>query len=479
MLTDTWVFDVAASSWEELHDADAQSYLQRAYHSVAVLGQRVYVYGGTSLDLHPTADGDVQNNLPGCNTGTFSSNFSSIACQPCAVGTYALIAGSTTCLPCPDLTTTLGPGKTSASDCSVCTDNACNGHGSCEVQLDMRGQYQAVCSCDLLYLTSPRCAALDWWWWGGPVILFVLIVGIIVYRWFKQRYANPLRKANLRIHEAREEVIALTRAWRIAPQELELQQRIDSDAPGAFGEVWAAQYHGRPVAVKKLQDVVRNMDPSQVSAFEDEIELMRRIRHGNIVHFYGAGYDERGTPFLVVEFMEKGSLTNILGDLRIPLNWQTKMRFAIDAAKGMAYLHSLGIIHRDLKSANLLVTETWIVKVSDFGTSAFYELAQLAAGGDLVPVMSPRHPSQRTLARKRNGAQAASNTYADDEGTALLGAEGGINGDNSDDDGDVDDFDDDIEERVRARERKALLIEDVRLGVKGREGGREGGGGWG
>eukprot|EP00043_Microstomoeca_roanoka_P019303 m.215733 g.215733 ORF g.215733 m.215733 type:complete len:190 (-) comp16978_c0_seq18:338-907(-) len=98
---------------------------------------------------------------------------------------------------------------------------------------------------------------------------------------------------------------------------------------------------------------------------------MRELRHKNIVLFYGAGYEPSGRPFLVTEFMERGSLQKILLDTSIPLPWHRRFQFAIDAANGMNFLHTKNPprIHRDLKSANLLVAQDWTVKISDFGTT--------------------------------------------------------------------------------------------------------------
>ena len=74
--------------------------------------------------------------------------------------------------------------------------------------------------------------------------------------------------------------------------------------------------------------------------------------------------------------MQRGSLNRLLMDSSVELDWEMQVRFALDAAKGMRFLHGLTPerIHRDLKSPNLLVSDHWVVKVSDFGTSRITEM---------------------------------------------------------------------------------------------------------
>eukprot|EP00042_Codosiga_hollandica_P051493 m.633014 g.633014 ORF g.633014 m.633014 type:complete len:269 (+) comp58295_c0_seq10:2883-3689(+) len=100
---------------------------------------------------------------------------------------------------------------------------------------------------------------------------------------------------------------------------------------------------------------------------------MRTLRNRNIVLFYGGGVTAEG-PFLVTEFCSRGTVRDILGNAGIELSWSKRVGFAIDAAAGMKFLHTLEppCIHRDLKSMNLLVNDNWIVKVSDFGTARIY-----------------------------------------------------------------------------------------------------------
>jgi len=124
------------------------------------------------------------------------------------------------------------------------------------------------------------------------------------------------------------------------------------------------------VAVKVLRRSMLEMDENVISELEREIGFMQRTRHSNLVRFFGAGRQEDGTPFLVEELMAGGTLKGLVrgsGSTR-ELGWGAKTALASDVARGMAYMHGLGHIHRDLKSGNVLITETMQAKVADFGS---------------------------------------------------------------------------------------------------------------
>jgi len=99
---------------------------------------------------------------------------------------------------------------------------------------------------------------------------------------------------------------------------------------------------------------------------EREYEALLMMRHRNIVEFIGTGLFRDQTRFILLEFMAGGSLTELLGSEK-ELCWEDRVQMCKDAASGMLYIHSMGRIHRDLKSANLLVSELGTVKVADFG----------------------------------------------------------------------------------------------------------------
>lgn len=158
----------------------------------------------------------------------------------------------------------------------------------------------------------------------------------------------------------------------IAFHELELGSIIGR---GAFGEVRAGQWRGTAVAVKVLLLPAGPADcQSIVKDFDAEVKIMSQMRHPNICMFMGVCLDPR---CLVIELVSEGSLWTVLRrlaaseDPKVASNPHLSLGFVTGTAQGMTYLHSFNppILHRDLKSPNLLVTRAYEIKISDFGLS--------------------------------------------------------------------------------------------------------------
>ena len=122
---------------------------------------------------------------------------------------------------------------------------------------------------------------------------------------------------------------------------------------------------------------------------------MKTIRHSDSVWFLGAGrhYDD-DCPFVVVEYMPRGSRIKTLSDQEIVLDDNVKLRFAINATKGTRFLHCRRPprIHRDVKSANLLVSNKWVVKVADVGKARLVRdkgVSQKAVRGEFLDLTAP------------------------------------------------------------------------------------------
>lgn len=134
---------------------------------------------------------------------------------------------------------------------------------------------------------------------------------------------------------------------------------------GSFASVHKGMWRGTPVAVKRLHPHMRD---TSMSDFVREAALMLNLRHPNVVALMGISRDE-DTFSIITEFLERGSLDDILHNASIIIEPEHVRLFALDAAKGMTYLHAAGVLHRDLKCGNLLVDKDWNVKVADFGLS--------------------------------------------------------------------------------------------------------------
>ncbi|KAL2464245.1 PAS domain-containing protein tyrosine kinase family protein [Forsythia ovata] len=137
---------------------------------------------------------------------------------------------------------------------------------------------------------------------------------------------------------------------------------------GSCGTVYHALWYGSDVAVKVFSR--QEYSDDVIFSFRQEVSLMKRLRHPNILLFMGAVTSPQRLC-IVTEFLPRGSLFRLLQRNTSKLDWRRQIHMALDIARGMNYLHRCNppIVHRDLKSSNLLVDKNWTVKVGDFGLS--------------------------------------------------------------------------------------------------------------
>lgn len=147
--------------------------------------------------------------------------------------------------------------------------------------------------------------------------------------------------------------------WEINYADLENLVLVDS---GGYGNVYLGRYLHMDVAVKRL----KKSQLRDLEAFKVEIGMMSKLRHPNIVLFLGA----TTSPLAIVtEYMARKSMFDVIHDASVTIDSRLMLRMVRDSALGMNYLHSLHIIHRDFKSLNLLVDQSFNVKITDFGLS--------------------------------------------------------------------------------------------------------------
>ncbi|XP_052186957.1 putative serine/threonine-protein kinase-like protein CCR3 [Diospyros lotus] len=149
---------------------------------------------------------------------------------------------------------------------------------------------------------------------------------------------------------------------------------------GSFGVVYRGKlWDGREVAIKRGDTVEKTKKfQEKVSAFESELAFLSRLHHKHLVRLVGF-CEERDERLLVYEFMKNGALFDHLHDKNnvdesssLVNSWKMRIKIALDAARGIEYLHNYAvpqIIHRDIKSSNILLDGNWMARVSDFGLS--------------------------------------------------------------------------------------------------------------
>ncbi|GMF51536.1 unnamed protein product [Phytophthora fragariaefolia] len=143
---------------------------------------------------------------------------------------------------------------------------------------------------------------------------------------------------------------------------------------GGFGLVFSGEYKGRRVAIKKIRPD-RSVGISEIEVFLKEIIIMAVLYHPRIVEFIGVAWDNLRHLAAVTEFMDNGDLREVLYTFKergSPLSWQIhKASIALHIAEALTYLHSQHpkVIHRDLKSKNVLLNMYYEAKLSDFGIS--------------------------------------------------------------------------------------------------------------
>ncbi|XP_067420277.1 interleukin-1 receptor-associated kinase 4 [Emydura macquarii macquarii] len=137
---------------------------------------------------------------------------------------------------------------------------------------------------------------------------------------------------------------------------------------GGFGVVYKGYIDGKIVAVKKLAAMVDVSIQDLKQQFDQEIKIMAKCQHENLVELIGFSGDG-DQPCLVYEYMPNGSLLDRLAclDDTAPIPWSTRCNIVQGTANGISFLHENNHIHRDVKSANILLNETFVPKISDFG----------------------------------------------------------------------------------------------------------------
>ncbi|KAL6991214.1 mitogen-activated protein kinase kinase kinase [Sarracenia purpurea var. burkii] len=153
--------------------------------------------------------------------------------------------------------------------------------------------------------------------------------------------------------------------WNIDFSEMTVGTRVGI---GFFGEVFRGIWNGTDVAIKVFLE--QDLTVENVEDFCNEISILSRLRHPNVILFLGA-CTKPPQLSMVTEYMERGSLYHLIHvtGQKKGLSWRRRLKMLCDICRGLMCIHRMKIAHRDLKSANCLVDKHWTVKICDFGLS--------------------------------------------------------------------------------------------------------------
>lgn len=161
---------------------------------------------------------------------------------------------------------------------------------------------------------------------------------------------------------------------------------------GGMGVVYRARYavNGRMVALKMLPSDVN--DATTLARFERELEVLKNLRHPNIVRCFG-GVCENTRRFYAMELVEGGNLEQkLLNRGRLP--WEQVVYYGLQMCAALEASHEKGVVHRDIKPANFLITESGQIKLSDFGLASVAAASKITAAGKTAGTFLYMAPEQ-------------------------------------------------------------------------------------
>ena len=167
---------------------------------------------------------------------------------------------------------------------------------------------------------------------------------------------------------------------------------------GGMGVVWKARDRetGQVVALKLLHHMYAE-DPEYVARFEREVEIARRIDSPNVVRVHGYGR-QGGQPYISMEWVDGESLRELVRR-RGHLPWDEARALISQMLEGLAAAHAAGVLHRDVKPGNILLTRTGVAKVADFGISRAADLTRMTGSSTMLGTPAYMAPEGQEDAR--------------------------------------------------------------------------------
>eukprot|EP01016_Furgasonia_blochmanni_P029901 TRINITY_DN3127_c0_g1_i1.p1 TRINITY_DN3127_c0_g1~~TRINITY_DN3127_c0_g1_i1.p1 ORF type:complete len:881 (+),score=200.72 TRINITY_DN3127_c0_g1_i1:144-2786(+) len=148
-------------------------------------------------------------------------------------------------------------------------------------------------------------------------------------------------------------------------EELEFEKKVGE---GGYGEVYKGVWLGQEVAIKQYGKRHTRHHTKKTEDFMKEVNVLSNLRHPNIVLYMGVCVNYTKC-LMITEYLELGSLFDVLHKLNTKLSEDKMLNICEDIALGMTYLHGRKILHCDLKSSNILIDSNWNIKLCDFGLS--------------------------------------------------------------------------------------------------------------
>ena len=139
-------------------------------------------------------------------------------------------------------------------------------------------------------------------------------------------------------------------------------------AKGSFGSIYLGRWRQQEVAIKMVEGTQEAMTEAQRSEFLREVKIMQRLRSEFVMPLYAVCV-EPGRACMIMKYMSNDSLRSVLDDEQTVLTAAEKDRLILDIALGLNYLHTEGVLHRDVKSANVLLDGEGRARIADFGLS--------------------------------------------------------------------------------------------------------------
>ncbi|MBQ6828572.1 MAG: serine/threonine protein kinase, partial [Thermoguttaceae bacterium] len=159
---------------------------------------------------------------------------------------------------------------------------------------------------------------------------------------------------------------------------------------GGMGAVYRAKHEetGQTVAVKTLLTPLE----SERERFEAEISTLKLLRHENIVKLYGFGQED-GVLYYAMEYVDAPSLATLLKRGR-RFTWEEAVYIGVSVCRALKHAHDRGVVHRDVKPANILLLGDGVVKITDYGIAQYFGSSRLTGANQVVGTIEYMAPEQ-------------------------------------------------------------------------------------